>query len=189
MVFIIWEWKIASLPLMPMRLFRSISLNILFFITFTVSLRQTKIIEVSIKVHHFQNGYIYYIQLFYLPQFFQVVRGYTALRSGILLLPLLVIQVLVSLSAGLLTSKTGHYKPQIVSGWCIWTISLGLISTIGLETSLARIIGFLILTGVGAGNTFQTTLVAIQAACDRKEMAAATAVRNFSASYTFSAFK
>jgi hypothetical protein len=40
----------------------------------------------------FLSGMIFYAQLFFLPQYFQVVRGDSAIRSGILLLPLIVVQ-------------------------------------------------------------------------------------------------
>jgi hypothetical protein len=40
----------------------------------------------------FLSGMVFYAQLFFLPQYFQVVRGDSAIRSGILLLPLIVVQ-------------------------------------------------------------------------------------------------
>jgi hypothetical protein len=40
----------------------------------------------------FLSGMVFYAQLFYLPQYFQVVRGDSAIRSGVLLLPLIVVQ-------------------------------------------------------------------------------------------------
>lgn len=45
-----------------------------------------------------------------LPQFFQVVWGASAIRSGVLLLPLILVQTATSMSAGLITSKTGDYR-------------------------------------------------------------------------------
>jgi hypothetical protein len=50
-------------------------------------------------------------------------------------------------------------KINIYLGFAIWTIGQGLLSTIGRDTSLGKLVGYQILSGVGAGQTFQTTLV------------------------------
>lgn len=64
-------------------------------------------------------------------------------------------------------------------GFSIWTVGLGMLSTIGPDTSIARLAGYQILVGIGAGQTFQTSLIAIQASVERKDMATATGLRNF----------
>jgi hypothetical protein len=56
---------------------------------------------------------------------------------------------------------------------------MGLLTTVSSSTPDARIVGFLLLGGVGSGFTFQTTLLAAQAAVPRREMAVVTGVRNF----------
>ena len=42
------------------------------------------------------SGFVFYSSLFYLPQYFQVALGYSAVRSGVFLLPVLVSQTLAS---------------------------------------------------------------------------------------------
>ena len=64
-------------------------------------------------------------------------------------------------------------------GFAVWTIGLGLLSSINENTSIAKLVGYQILVGLGAGQTFQTSLVAIQACVERKDMATATGMRNF----------
>lgn len=96
-----------------------------------------------------------------------------------MLLPLILIQTVTSFSSGFLTSKTGNYQLQLWFGFAIWAVACGLLSTISAATSEARLIGYQILSGVGAGQTFQTSLVAIQASVVRKDMAVATGTRNF----------
>jgi hypothetical protein len=58
-------------------------------------------------------------------------------------------------------------------------VGQGLLSTISPNISPAKLVGYQILSGVDAGQTFQTSLVAIQAAVKRNEMAVATGRRNF----------
>jgi hypothetical protein len=60
--------------------------------------------------------------------------------------------------SGNITSRTGQYRPFIICGFAIWTVAQGLQTTINQETSNKRIIGFLIMAAVGAGQTFQTCL-------------------------------
>lgn len=64
-------------------------------------------------------------------------------------------------------------------GFSVWTIGLGLLSSMDATTSIANLSGYQVLVGLGAGQTFQTSLLAIQASVERKEMATATGLRNF----------
>jgi hypothetical protein len=95
------------------------------------------------------------------------------------MLPLIVTMVVTSAAAGFVISKTGNYKVNIVAGWVFWTVALGLMSTFDKHSSTGMIAGSLLLAGVGSGQTGQTTVVAIQASVDRKDMAVATGLRNF----------
>lgn len=115
----------------------------------------------------------------YLPQYFQIVRGASAIRSGVLTLPLMLVQTVTSFTSGYVQSKTGDYWWNLVAGFTIWTIGLGLLSSITPTTSIAKLSGYQVIVGVGAGQTFQTSLIAIQASVERKDMATATGLRNF----------
>ncbi|ORX36039.1 major facilitator superfamily domain-containing protein [Kockovaella imperatae] len=159
-VFIYVEARLVPLPLISFRIFK----------TPTVS---------ACMCTSFFNGVSFYGTLYYLPQYYQIVRGDSAIRSGVLLLPLILTQTVTSFTTGYVQSKTGDYWYNLVMGFSIWTIALGLLSTLGPDTSLGKLIGFQILNGIGAGQTFQTSLMAIQASVARKDMATATGLRNF----------
>ncbi|WVQ85658.1 hypothetical protein IAT38_007824 [Cryptococcus sp. DSM 104549] len=159
-VFIFVEAKVVSLPLVPMHIFNDVSISVNYFTSFL-------------------SGVAYYATLYYLPQYFQIVRGDSAIRSGVLTFPLVLLQTVASFTSGFIQSKTGDYWWTLVTGFAIWTIGLGLLSSLEPDTSIAKLCGYQIITGLGAGQTFQTSLVAIQAAVARKDMAAATGLRNF----------
>ncbi|WVQ70952.1 hypothetical protein IAR50_000477 [Cryptococcus sp. DSM 104548] len=159
-VFIFVEAKLVSLPLVPMHILNNRSTSANYFTTF-------------------MNGLSFYATLYYLPQYFQVVRGDSAIRSGVLTLPLMLVQTVSSFVSGILVSSTGDYWWNLVVGFSIWTIGLGLLSSIDTDTSIAKLCGYQIIVGLGAGQTFQTSLVAIQASVERKDMATATGLRNF----------
>lgn len=159
-VFIVVEAKVMSLPLIPMYIFKDM--------TVAASMATT-----------FANGAAFYATLYYLPQYFQVVREESPVQSGVDMLPLTFVQVFFSFLSGYLVSKTGDYKWNLMAGFGIWTVGLGVMSSIGPDTPKATIYGYQVLIAVGAGQTFQTSLIAIQASVERKDMATATGCRNF----------
>ncbi|PWY72582.1 hypothetical protein BO83DRAFT_388920 [Aspergillus eucalypticola CBS 122712] len=115
-----------------------------------------------------------------LPQFYQVARGDSALRSGILILPLILSQIVTSLSSGFLVSKYSCYRLNrinLIVGYALWTIASGLFTIVTPSTTAAVLVIFQLLTGLGSGQTLQTTLVAIQAAVKREGMAVITGAR------------
>jgi len=134
---------------------------------------------IGVYITMFVNGFIFFSSLFYLPQFFQVGLGYSPMRSGIFLLPVLVTQTLASFAAGMIVSKTGRYRNIIHSGFAVWAIGCGCISTIRTTSPKAVIVIFMLLAGTGAGQTLQTTTIAVQASVSRRDMSVVTAVRNF----------
>ena len=73
----------------------------------------------SLTVADAYSGFVFYSSLFYLPQFFQVALSYSAVRSGVFLLPVLVSQTLasfVSVSLVITTAeRPADFKPYRVN--------------------------------------------------------------------------
>ncbi|GAA5940767.1 hypothetical protein JCM10213_004307 [Rhodosporidiobolus nylandii] len=159
-LFMLYEWKVARIPIVPPFIFKQRTVAAIFATTF-------------------MSGATVLCQLYYLPQFFQVVRGDSAIRSGVLIIPQLVMTTFLVFVSGQLVARTGEYKPSIVIGYALWTIGLGLLSTLDEHTSTAKIVGYQLLNGAGQGQTLQTSMVAAQAAVPRSEMSSVTSVRNF----------
>ncbi|KAG8718188.1 hypothetical protein FRC09_013041 [Ceratobasidium sp. 395] len=158
--FVLWQWKGATIPLMPLHIFKN------------------RVVVGGVATHTL-NGFLTVVQVFYLPTFYQTVYGYSAVKSGAMILPIVLVQTAVSTLSGVIISVTGRYRELILSGWAIWTIGLGLITTFDSHTSLAKQIGYSLIVGLGVGQTFQPSLVAIQGAVERREMAVITSVRMF----------
>lgn len=159
-IFCLWEWKGAKLPIVPMYIFKHVTVT-------------------GVYITMFINGMIFFSALYYLPQFFQVALAYSPTRSGVFLLPVLVSQTVASFCAGQIISKTGRYRTVIHVGFSVWAIGCGCVSTIRPTTPKGLIIFFMLLTGTGGGQTLQTTTVAAQASVSRRDMSVVTAVRNF----------
>ncbi|PIL32782.1 MFS general substrate transporter [Ganoderma sinense ZZ0214-1] len=159
-LFCLWEWKGARLPIIPMHIFKQITVT-------------------GVYITMFVNGVVFYSSLFYLPQYFQVALSYSAVRSGVFLLPVLVSQTLASFICGQMISLTGRYRTNIYCGFAIWTVGCGCLSTVTPSTPKGLLVFYMLLAGTGAGGTLQTTTVAAQASVSRRDMSVVTAVRNF----------
>lgn len=118
-------------------------------------------------------------QIFEIPALLQVTRGDSAIRAGLIILPLFFIIIIFVTLVGQIVARTGSYRWSIWIGYAIWALGLGLLSTISATTSEAKIIGFLVITGIGQGGCLQTTIIAAQAACTRADMSTVTSTRNF----------
>lgn len=78
-----------------------------------------------------------------------------------------------------MVSRTGRYRNIIHTGFSVWAIGCGCLSTVTSSTPKGLLVFFMLLSGLGAGQTLQTTTVAAQASVSRKDMSVVTAVRNF----------
>ncbi len=104
----------------------------------------------------------FFLLSYFVPIYFQAVKGETALKSGIDTIPLILPNVIGILFAGFGTSKIGYYVPFIYLAVLIAPIGAGLLTTLGPDTSTAKWIGYQILFGFGSGCGFQLPQVAAQ---------------------------
>ncbi|KAK2774707.1 hypothetical protein FQN53_003514 [Emmonsiellopsis sp. PD_33] len=159
-VFLVWQWKGASNPLIPMHIFNSGLVN-------------------GACLTMFVNGWNFLVQIYYIPTFYQLAYGYSATKSALLLLPITLVQTFSSTFSGLIVHWVGRYRECILLGWVVWAVGLGLYSTLDQSSGLGKQIGYGILTGLGVGNTLQPALIAVQAGVERRDMAVVTSFRNF----------
>ncbi|KAH8726142.1 major facilitator superfamily domain-containing protein [Phaeosphaeriaceae sp. PMI808] len=107
-------------------------------------------------------GSAQYIFIYYIPLWFQVIKGVPAVNSGIRLLPFILAFVLAMISGGFINQKIGYYTPLGIAGSCIMTVGAGLLTTLQVDTSSSKWIGYQILLGVGMGFCFQVPNLAAQ---------------------------
>ncbi|KAG9233285.1 major facilitator superfamily domain-containing protein [Amylocarpus encephaloides] len=158
--FILWQWRGTNVPLIPLHIFKSR-------------------IVVGACITMFVNGWNFIVQIYYIPTFYQLVYGYSAVKAGSMLLAITLTQTLFSTLSGLAVHWLGRYRESIIVGWMAWAVGLGLLSTLGEKSSLPKMIWYMVLTGFGCGQTLQPSLIAIQAGVDRADMAVVTSFRNF----------
>jgi MFS family permease len=121
----------------------------------------------------------FFVVVYFLPIYFQAVKGASALQSGIDTTPLVISQVLAIITVGVMTSKFGYYMPFIYLSVLLSAIGSGLFTTLSSETGTARWIGYQILYGVGSGLGFQVPQVAAQTVLPFKDIPTGIAITLF----------
>ncbi|OOF91977.1 hypothetical protein ASPCADRAFT_154290, partial [Aspergillus carbonarius ITEM 5010] len=111
------------------------------------------------------------ILVYYLPVWFQAVKGVSAVSSGIHLLPMVIPLVVASILTGQIISRIGYYTPFLIFGVCLTSIGAGLLTTLTTNTSEGKWIGFQIIYGYGLGSCSQTPNMAAQTVLPRKDVA------------------
>lgn len=102
------------------------------------------------------------LPVYFIPIWFQAIRGQSALDSGILLLPLCLPMVVSSIVCGVLTTKIGYYTPFVLIGSVFMSIGAGLLTTWEVDTPMSRQIGYQFLYSWGLGLSFQAPNLAAQ---------------------------
>ena len=117
--------------------------------------------------------------IYYLPIWFQGIKGISPLASGIDTLPMILGNVLGVISAGALTTRFGYYMPFIFLSLIFMSIGAGLLTTLHVDSTYAHWIGYQILFGLGSGWGFQQTAVAAQTVLALVDISIGTAIMVF----------
>lgn len=110
------------------------------------------------------------MMIYYLPIWFQAIKGVSAVQSGIDTIPLVLALVLGAICAGQLTGRFGYYTPFILASAVLMPIGCGLLMLLDIDTSEGKWIGFQILAGFGLGLGMQQASVAAQTVLEKKDV-------------------
>ncbi|KAI0144375.1 major facilitator superfamily domain-containing protein [Xylariaceae sp. FL1272] len=108
------------------------------------------------------SGAVLFVAIYYIPIWFQVVKGVSAVQSGIDNLALILGVTVGSIFGGALTAVWGQYAPLMVVGSALSSVGFGLITTFTPDISIGRWIGYQALAGFGLGMGTQQPIVAVQ---------------------------
>ncbi|KGO51157.1 Major facilitator superfamily domain, general substrate transporter [Penicillium expansum] len=103
-----------------------------------------------------------YISIYYLPEWFQVIKGASPTKSGLMYLPLALSDVLSATLTGASLKYLGYPNPYMLLGTGLMSIATGLFSTFSLTTPHEHWIPFQVLHGLGVGMTLSMPYVATQ---------------------------
>jgi hypothetical protein len=124
-------------------------------------------------------GAAFNIITFYLPIWSQAIRGVSAVRSGILILPMIGAYVLGCVLAGVLVSLVGFPAPAMILSGILAVLGAGMLTTLKSTSSQTTPLPFEILVGLGVGIGMQQPILAAQAALELKDIAVGTAILMF----------
>lgn len=133
----------------------------------------------SASLYSFSVGAAFLGAVFYLPIWFQAVKGATAVNSGIMNLPMLIAVVIFSVIAGAVVTIVGYYAPFMIVGTSIAAVGFGLLTTFEPDTGRPAWIGYQVLVGAGLGLGFQQPFIAVQTVLDMKDVPTGTSVITF----------
>ena len=159
-LFAFWEWKYAIYPIMPMGIFSSIS----------------KVATLAVVFFH---GFVFISGSYYLPLYFQAIRGAKPIQSGVDLLPTAISLAISSVGTGVFIKKTGMFLPPIFFGMFMMALGYGLFIDFNANSSWTKLILYQIISGLGTGPLFQAPIIALQAHINPRDIGTATATLGF----------
>ncbi len=87
--------------------------------------------------------------------------------------------VVASIATGMLTSRVGYYMPFLIFGICVAAVGLGLLTTLGVDTTMGRWVGYQLLYGWGFGSCSQAPNMAAQTVLPRDQVSIGAALMFF----------
>jgi EmrB/QacA subfamily drug resistance transporter len=157
--FLVWEAR-ASEPILPLRLFRDP--------IFTVASAITLLIGLAL-----------FGAVVFLPEYLQVVRGASAIDSGLQLIPLTLGIVAASAGSGQVISRIGRYKVFPIVGAALITVGFWLLSHIQVGTGMVVLSGWLVVLGLGIGCILQVAVLVVQNTVAYRDLGTATSATVF----------
>lgn len=157
---IAWEGKVATDPVIPMRMFRDRAIVL------------PVIAALCIGMAMFGAGT-------FMGQYFQMARGMTPTEGGLMSIPMVVGMFLTTLLTGRLITRTGRWKRYLLIGMSTTALGLFLLGLIGPTTHLVFIGLGMTLVGGGLGMSGQNLMLAVQNSSDTSDMGVATAAVGF----------
>ncbi|KAH3393315.1 hypothetical protein KXW79_002947 [Aspergillus fumigatus] len=159
-VFAYYEVRFAADPIIPPTIFQNRTATV----SFLGSLLQ---------------GLVLWCALYYLPLYYEAVKEYSPIVSGVALFPETFTVAPSAMVVGILTTRWGHYRWAIWLGWLLSTLGVGLICFIKVDMSIPAWIFLNIVPGIGLGLLFPSLGFAIQASATSDTLAIAVGMFSF----------
>jgi hypothetical protein len=128
----------------------------------------------------FFTGAAFFVLIFYIPIWFQAIKGVSAVKSGIMNLPMVLGVVVFSVVSGGAVTVLGYYTPFLYASTVLMGIGSGLLTTFTVTTGHSKWIGYQVLFGAGVGLGMQQPLIAVQTALPHRDIPIGTAIIMFS---------
>ena len=154
------EARVAIEPVVPLRLFRDR----------TTALATAASVLVGVAM---------FGATVYLSQYFQLARGMTPTRAGLMTVAMVGGLMVSSMATGRIITRTGLWKRYLVGGMVLVVFGLLLLSTIDAFTSLWLVGVYMAVLGLGLGASMQNLVLAVQNNSAQSDLGAASSVVSF----------
>ncbi|WP_435747461.1 MDR family MFS transporter [Nocardioides sp. SYSU DS0663] len=154
------EARVAEEPVVPLRLFRDR----------TTSLATLASVMIGLAM---------FGSTVYLSQYFQLGRGMSPTRAGLMSVCMVGGLLVSSIATGRIITRTGLWKRWLVGGTALVIVGLALLGTIDASIPLWLIGIYMAVLGVGIGATMQNLVLAVQNSAKASDLGAASSVVAF----------
>ncbi|KAJ5642942.1 MFS toxin efflux pump [Penicillium longicatenatum] len=121
----------------------------------------------------------FFVLVYYIPIYFQSVKGSSAMTSGLQVLPFMLATVVSSVAVGMLVTAVGYYTPFLIISTAIGVIGAGLMTLYSVDISNGKWIGYQIVVGAGIGAGLQVPMTAVQTVLTPEDIPVGTAAVMF----------
>ncbi len=125
------------------------------------------------------HGMILWSLLYYLPLYYEAVKGFSPVIAGVALFPETFTVAPTCIVVGVLITVTGRYRWAIWSGWALTVAGTGLLYLLDVHISTVAWIFLNLVGGLGMGMLFPSMAFAIQASQKNEDLAFAVAMFSF----------
>jgi hypothetical protein len=129
------------------------------------------------------HGLILWCMLYYLPVYYEAVKGLSTNMVGVALLPETLTIVPASIITGVLVSALRTYREAIQIGWVLTTTGAGLLMLLKVHTSTATWAGLNLVLGTGTGILFGAMAFTVQASTAKEILPVAVSLFSFFRSF------
>lgn len=145
----------AKDPILPLRFFKNSIFNVISFLSLLF-------------------GMAFFGAIIYIPTFSQLVLGFSATNSGVILLPMMIGLIAASIGTGQIINKTGKYKLFIILGLAIATLGVFTLNSLNASSDYWALAWRMALAGFGMGMAMPIFNLAVQNALPQQDLGAST---------------
>ncbi|KAI0648736.1 iron permease [Trametes meyenii] len=125
------------------------------------------------------HGIVSIATIYYLPVYFQACMAASPIRSSVNVFPTALVMSPSAIICGIIVKKTNKYRPSNYIGWVLILIGFGLLTLLKADSSTGEWVGYQVITAVGVGIIWASTVFPILAPVPVTRTASALAFYNF----------
>ncbi|MET7694431.1 MDR family MFS transporter [Streptomyces sp. NPDC005483] len=159
LIFLFVETR-ASEPIIPLRLFRNPTITLA-------------------SIASLFTGVALFAGTVFFSQYFQLARGDSPTKSGLMTIPFITGLFIASTVSGRVITRTGKWKAWLLAGGVLLTVGLALLGMLRYDTAYLFIALCMALMGLGVGMTLQNLVLCTQNQVSPNDLGAASSTVTF----------